>query len=129
RETAIGLWSSTGFSPSSRNGRAPPGRALARAGPLLAVVFFDHGVNLLLHRVQVEGSRVLHRRVVDGRLGKGGHPLLDEDETPELTGVEVVAVAEGARRRGLAGDHRVALERVLAKVHDAGHEIGRAAGR
>src|SRR5579863_6712839 len=82
------------------NRRAPRRGALARVSPLLAGVVLDHLIDLLLHRVQVERGRVLHGRVVDGRLGQVRHPLLDKDVTPELSGVEVVAVAERARQRG-----------------------------
>src|SRR6185436_12985234 len=51
-----------------------------RRSPLLSRLVLDRRVDLLLHRLQVEGRRVLHRREVDGSLGKVGYLLLDEDE-------------------------------------------------
>ena len=55
--------------PHNQPEASAPHGALARHRRLLAVVGFDHLLDLLLYRVQVEGSRVLHRRVFDGRLG------------------------------------------------------------
>src|SRR5581483_11446221 len=87
----------------------------------LAALVAEHLVDLFLDRLQVEGGRVLHRRVLEGRLGQVRHPLLDEDEPPELPGEEVVPVAERPGQRRLAADHREPLERVLTDVHDPGH--------
>src|SRR5215472_16060154 len=86
---------------------APHG-ALASYNPLPSVVGLDHLFDLLLHCLQVEGGRVLHRRIVNGRLGKVGHVLLDHDEAPELAGEEVVAVAERAGQHGFSPPHREA---------------------
>ena len=91
---------------------------------LLPALVPDRLVDLLLHRVQVEGGRILHRRVVDGRLGQLRHRLLDEDEPPELAGIEVVHVAAAEVVQALAADGRRPLERILADVHDRGH-VGR----
>ena len=70
---------------------------------LLTWAVLDHLLDLLLHRLEVEGSRVLHRRIVDRRLRQLRDVLLDQDEAPELAGEEVVAVAEGA---GVGGSRR-----------------------
>src|SRR4051794_871251 len=93
-----------------RPGRRTPPRPCWH--PLLAVVILDRLVDLLLPRLRVDRRRVLHRRVVDGRPGQLPPLLLDEDEPPELAGVEVVAVAERAGQRGFPGDAREALEGV-----------------
>src|SRR5262249_181695 len=87
-------------------GASAPRGALARHNPLPSVVGLDHVLDLLLHRLQVKGGRVLHRRVVDGRLGEFRHLLLDEDKPPELSGVEVVAVAERTGQRGFPRERR-----------------------
>jgi hypothetical protein len=92
--------------------------------PLLALAALDHLLDLLLHRVEVEGSRVLHRRVVDGRQRQFLDILLNHDEAPEFAGVEVVPVAERTGIGRLAPDHRRALERILANVNDGRH-VGR----
>ena len=81
-------------------------------------------VDLLLDRVKVEGRRVLHRRVVDRRHGQLRHLLLDDDEPPELAGVEVVHVAAAQVVEALAADRRRPLERILADVDHGGH-VGR----
>src|SRR4029077_20090719 len=47
--------------------------------------------------------------------------LLDHDEPPELAGVEVVAVAEGAGVGRIAANIRSTLERGLADVDHHGH--------
>jgi hypothetical protein len=60
---------------------------------LLAGLVFDDGLDLLLHRFQIEGSRILHRREVNGSLGKIGDLLLNEHEAPELPGIEVIHIA------------------------------------
>ena len=56
----------------------------------------DHLLNLPLHRLEVERSRVLHRRIFDCSLRQLPDVLLDQDEAPELAGEEVVHVAERA---------------------------------
>src|SRR5262249_36938311 len=78
--------------PTTAVASAPQG-ALARPSRLLAVVGSDHVLDLLLHRVQVERRRVLHRRGGDGRLCPLCHPLLGEDGPPEIAGGESVCVA------------------------------------
>ena len=50
--------------------------------------------------------------------------LLDQDESPELAGIEVVHVAPAHVVRALAADGRRPLERILAEVHDGRH-VGR----
>src|SRR5262245_65705037 len=67
------------------------GRAARRL--LLAGLVFDDGVDLLLHRFQIEGSRILHRRIVDGSLRKLSDLLLDQHEPPELPGIEIIHIA------------------------------------
>src|SRR5215813_1421131 len=96
---------------------------LERPGPvsLLTWAVLDHLLDLFLHRLEVEGGRVLHRRILDRRQRQLLDKLLDQDETPELAGEEVLAVAEGAGVRRLAANIRRALERILANVDDRGH--------
>src|SRR5262245_14049626 len=81
----------------------------------------DHVVDLLLHRIQVEGSRILHRRVADGRLGQVSHRFLNYDETPELAGEKFVAISECAGQGRFAADHWEPLERILANIYERGH--------
>src|SRR6476660_4246095 len=88
---------------------------------LLTRAILDRLFDLLLHRFEVEGSRVLHRRKFDCRLGQLPDILLNQDETPELTGEEVVAIAECARVDRFASNERRALERILANVDDRRH--------
>ena len=64
---------------------------------LLTRAILDRLFDLLLHCFEVEGSRGLHRRIFDCRLGQLPDILLNQDETPELTGEEVVAIAECAQ--------------------------------
>src|SRR5262245_51895222 len=85
---------------------------------------FSHLLDLLFHRIEVEGSRVLHRRIVDRRQRQLLDVLLDHDEAPELTGEEVVRIARGAGVPRLAAKIRRALERILAEVDQAGHVRG-----
>jgi IS5 family transposase len=50
-----------------------------------------HGrVNLRLDGFQIEARALLHRREVEGSLGKLCHPLLHEYKSPELVGEPVV---------------------------------------
>ena len=81
------------ISESKQRNERPAFGALVRDIALVAVVGLDHRVDLLLRGLQVEGSRVLHRRVVDGRFGKFRDLALDEDEPPELAGIELVHIA------------------------------------
>src|SRR5262245_13429545 len=74
--------------------------------------------------IEVEGCRVLHRRIVNGGEREFLDILLDHDEAPELTREKVVAITEGARVGRLAADHRGALEWILANVDHRGHIRG-----
>jgi hypothetical protein len=53
---------------------------------------------MLFHRIEVEACALLHRRVVDGGLGKFCHLLLHEREAPELVCVEVLSRKERLAR-------------------------------
>jgi hypothetical protein len=44
---------------------------------------FDHLLNLLLYRIQIEGSRIRHRWIVHSRERELLDKLLDYDETPD----------------------------------------------
>src|SRR6516165_9009245 len=83
---------------------------------LLTLVVLDHLLDLLLHRIEVEGSRVLHRRVIDCCQRQLLDELLDQDEAPELTGEEVVHVAGGAGVERFPANGWRALERVLPNI-------------
>ena len=87
-------------------------------------MLLDHLVDFCLDRLEVEGRRSLHRRIIDRRLRQLRHLLLHEDEAPELAGIEVVHVAAAQCRWRLAADRRRSLERILADVDDVGH-VGR----
>src|SRR5262245_7049306 len=84
-----------------------------RTHELLSLVMLHHLLELLLHRLEVEGRRVLHRWIVDCRHRQLRDVLLDHDKAPELARVEVVAIAEGAFVRRLAPDARRSFEGVL----------------
>src|SRR5262245_51736000 len=85
---------------------------------LLTRAILDHLLDLLLHCLEVEGSRVLHRRIVDRGQRQLLDELLDQDEAPELAREEVLAVPEGAGVRRFTANVRRALERILANVDD-----------
>src|SRR5262249_26563360 len=87
----------------------------------LTFAMLDHLLDLLLHRIEVEGGRVLHRRIVDRRERQLLDKLLDQAEAPELTGEEVVHVAGGSGVKRLAANTRRTLERILANVDQRGH--------
>src|SRR5262249_24721342 len=91
---------------------------------LLTFAVPDHLLDLLLHRIEIEGCRVLPRRVVDRRLRQLCDVLLNHDEAPELTGEEADGIARGAGVPRLAAKIRRALERILANVDQAGHVRG-----
>jgi hypothetical protein len=98
--------------------RAPAWGAHLRRG-LLAVASGGNGlVNLLLHRLQVEGGRLLPPRELDGGSRDVRHPLLHQHEAPELTRQELIDIAGGALGHV---DLLKALERVLANVGDERH--------
>src|SRR5580704_16235402 len=88
---------------------------------LLSRMIPDRLVNLLFDRIQIERSGVLHRRIAQRRAGEFRHLLLHQDEPPELSGVEVVTVAERAVECAFAPDHREPFEGILAKVYQTGH--------
>src|SRR5262247_1499615 len=100
------------------------GRRGARTGALLSGLVFDSRVDLLLHGLQVEGCWILHRRVVNGRLGEICDPLLDEHEAPELPGIKVIHVAATQIVQALRINRRRPFEGILADVHHSRH-VGR----
>src|SRR5262249_27427565 len=87
---SCGSCSSEILVPGYKRGR--PQGAPALSCTLIARMFCDRCLDLLLHRLQIEGGTFLHRWKVDGSLGKLAHLLLDVDEAPEFTRVEVVEV-------------------------------------
>src|SRR5262245_36866133 len=91
---------------------------------LLTRAVLDRLLDLLLHRFEVERSRRLHGREFDGGLRQIPDVLLDHHEAPELTGVEVLAVAEGTGVGRLAANIRRAFERILPDVDQSRH-VGR----
>ena len=65
------------------------GRRAARLGRpswncLLALVGLDHRIDLFLHSVEVKRSRVLHRRIVDGRWAGDEVYLVGDYDSSEL---------------------------------------------
>ena len=104
-----------------RKAGGPIGPPAVRSSLLLAFVGLDHVVDLLFHRIQVKGSRVLHRRVIDGRHRELRDFLLHEHEPPELAGIEIVHVTTAHVVEALSAGGWRALERILADVHHAGH--------
>src|SRR5262245_30949113 len=75
------------------SGRSIASARLRLIDPLLSRVLPDQLVDLLLHRLEIEGSRVLHRRIVDRGGRQLPNELLDLDEAPELAAKELVHVA------------------------------------
>jgi hypothetical protein len=75
--------------PENNNRRAPRLGALARDSPLPAVVVLDHCLNLLLHRLKIEGCRILHGWVFDGGQGEILDLFLNHNKSPEFPGVKV----------------------------------------
>jgi hypothetical protein len=74
------------------------GRRPFRAAPwlkllLLPFVCLDHFFDLGLDGRQVEGSWILHWRIVDSGQGQLAHSLLNNDEAPELARIKVIHVA------------------------------------
>src|SRR6516165_5142049 len=110
---------------TSRRSRTPHiGAPAMPAAWLLPFAVLEHLLDLLLHRIEIEGCRILHRRIVDCRLRQLCDVLLDHNEAPELAREEVVAVAPGAGVGRLAPHAGRAFERVLANVDQAGHVRG-----
>src|SRR5262249_26252542 len=72
--------------------RATMGRSRQRASPLLPALALDPLVDLLLHSLQVERCRILHRREFDGSPGEFRDLLLHHHEAPELSSVEIIDV-------------------------------------
>ena len=91
---------------------------------LLPSLVPDRLLDLLFYRIEVEGGRVLHRRILNRRLRELRHLLLDEHEAPELARIEVVHVAAAEVIQALAANGRRPLEGILAEIHDRGH-VGR----
>src|SRR5215510_12890489 len=88
---------------------------------LLTWTVLDHLIDFLLHRLEVEGSRVLHWWIVDRRLRQLRNILLDHDEAPELAGVEVVHVTTAQLVEVFTTYRRCSLERILANVEHQRH--------
>src|SRR5690242_2168636 len=91
---------------------------------LLRFMLLHQFLDLFLYRLEIEGRRRLHRRIIDGRHRQLTHVLLDHHEAPELACVEVIHVAPAHVVRSLAADGRRPLEWILTDVHDGGH-VGR----
>ena len=91
---------------------------------LLPFVRLDHFLDFGLDGLQVEGSWILHRRIVDGRHGELAHCLLNDDEAPELARIEVIHVASTHIIQTLAANGRRAFEGILAQIHDRRHVGG-----
>ncbi len=83
----------------------------------------NHGVDLLLHCIEVERCRVLHRRIVDGSHRECRDPLLNENEPPELPTIKIVHVPASGIVQRFAVDRRRPLERVLAEIHHQRHGL------
>src|SRR5262245_51345425 len=60
---------------------------------LLTFAVLEHLLNLLLDCIEVEGRRVLHRRIIDRRLRQLCDVLLHHNKAPHLAPEEVVHVA------------------------------------
>src|SRR5262245_30505472 len=93
-----------------------PVRARQQYSVSLTRTVLSHLLDLSLHRLEVERSRILHRRIIDCGLRQLRDVLLHHDEAPEFSGKEVVAITEGAGVRRLATGSGCALERILANV-------------
>src|SRR5204863_9040852 len=81
----------------------------------------DQLLDFLFHRFEVEGSRVLHRRIFDCGRRQLRNVRLEQDEAPELPGKEVVHVAACASVCRLAANRRRTFKWVLAKVDHPWH--------
>src|SRR5215471_12236593 len=109
---------------ASHHPLAPYGAPAIASYRLLTFAVPDHLLDLLFHRIKVEGGRILHRRIVDRRQRQLLDKLLHQDEAPELTGEEVVDVGGRAGIKRLAANTWRALERILANVDHRGHLRG-----
>ncbi len=81
---------------ASRRSLRNPNKCFDQKSLLLALAGLDHLLDFLFHRLQVEGSWVLHRRIFDCGLRQLPDVLLDHDEAPEFPGIEVVHIATRA---------------------------------
>src|SRR6516162_11878598 len=106
---------------SSRLARHGGGEGCHVSRLAMPFAVLEHLLDLLLYRIEVEGRRVLHRRIIDRRRCQLLDKLLDHDEAPELTGEEVVTITPGTGVGRLAAKIRRALERVLANVDQPRH--------
>ena len=79
-------------------------------------VGLDHLFNLGFDGIEVERSRCLHRRILDGRLCQLEDPLLHVDEALQLTAHEIVEVTGTLIVHRLTLYRRCPLERVLADI-------------
>src|SRR5690348_12808365 len=91
---------------------------------LIPWLFLDRRFDLLPDRVEIEGSRVLHRRIVDRGKRQFLHLLLYAHEAPEFPSVEVIHVTAAEVIKALLANRWRALEWVLADVDHGGH-VGR----
>src|SRR6266576_3896069 len=89
---------------------------------LFALVLLDCLLDFGFYGIQVERSRCLHRRKLDGRLHKLGYGLLHIDEPPEFARKKVVRGATGGIIERLAADGWRALERILSDVLEGGDD-------
>ena len=99
-----------------------PGRPpVALISLLVTRLVPDRRVDLPLHGLEIEGSRVLHRRVVNCRQGQFRDFLLNADEPPELASIEVVHVAATEIIQALLADRGRPLEWILADIDHGRH--------
>ena len=85
--------------------------------PSLAFSCLDRRVYFCLHGAKVEGSRGLHRQVIDGGLPELRYDLLDENKPPSFPAKEIVEPSRGTLSKVQDG---CPLEGVLTDVVDFG---------
>src|SRR5439155_3711785 len=100
----------------------PPAAFVTR---LLAFVLLHHRLDLGLNGVEVEGGRILHRRIVNCRHCRLRYDLLHEHKTPELAGEEIVGVAGRAGIKAFATEARQPLKWILTDIDQFRHVRGR----
>src|SRR5215467_4717695 len=71
-------------------------RAFSSSRSLLTWTVLDHLLAFLFHHFEVEGSRSLHRRILDCGARQLLDMLLGLDEAPSLAGEEAVEIVKGA---------------------------------